>query len=162
MNSPFNPIDWLTGPWVVPLIGIAVCLVAYLVGRRLMVAHAGLAPHEGEEVDSLNISFLGGVTRDRRVAPRRRGNTVQIHVRLDPEADPRIGWVLDRSIGGLGILMDEPLTPGIRVQVRARNAPEPTPWIEAAVRSCRPEGSQYEVGLQFYHLPSWNLMLQFG
>lgn len=155
-----TPAAWLVGPWVVPLIGTVVCVIAYLILRRMLLSDT--PTEQVQDIDEVDIRFLGGITRDRRVAPRRKGNTIQIHVRLTPEAEPIIGWVLDRSIGGLGILLDQPLDPGLPVQVRSRTASETTPWIEATVRSCRPEGSQYEVGLQFIHIPSWNLMLQFG
>jgi hypothetical protein len=111
----------------------------------------------------MTADFLRGVTRDRRGAPRRRGGThVEVQLLMGEGQEPIPGWVLDRSIGGLGILLDQALVPGAVLKIRPRGATDTTPWTDITVRSCRREGLQYEAGCQFHHTPNWSLLLQFG
>jgi hypothetical protein len=147
----FDPV------WAVPLVGGACFFVAVLFGRRLFSGRP--AEPVGEEVPLTG--FLDGVTQDRRAAPRRRGNTVEVQLSLN-EGPPIRGFVIDRSQGGLRVLVDEVVTEGKGWKIRPTQADVTIPWTEVTVRSCRREGHQYEVGCQFDKMPNWGLMLQFG
>ena len=94
---------------------------------------------------------------------RARGTDVD-EVRLDDGtgAGEVPGWVLDRSIGGLGLLVDAPVAVGAVLKLLPRTAPEGALWVVATVRSCKRNGTQYEIGCQFHRTPSWDVMLQFG
>ncbi len=155
--------DWLpgwagNGVWAIPVMGLAVCGLALMVGRRLFAAPP--APEQSEEVT--DHEFLGGVTRDRRCAPRRKGNTVEVQIQPGGSEETVTAWVLDRSVGGLCLLAEKPLPEGVPVKVRPRKAADTAPWTDVTVKSCRREGAQYELGCQFHRTPTWNLLLQFG
>jgi hypothetical protein len=79
------------------------------------------------------------------------------------EEGPRVrGQVLDRSQGGLRILIDEAVDEGTELKVRATTAPATSPWIDITVPTCRRDGVQYEIGCQFRQTPPWNVLLHFG
>lgn len=149
------------GPWIVPVMGLATCVLAYVVGRVLLSGSKGETAL-GDLANANNVNFLQGVTRERRGAPRRKGNAVEVLLLLGDDQEPIPGLVQDRSIGGLGILLEQPLPTNAVLKVRPRQASESTPWTEVTVRSCRRDGLQYEIGLQFHRTPNWNLLLQFG
>ena len=74
----------------------------------------------------------------------------------DGKEEPLSGWVLDRSMGGVGVMLDKPLPEGLSLKIRPRKASEDTPWIAVHIKSCRQEGDQWEVGLQFDQTPNWS------
>lgn len=161
---PFALQPWLSIEWLIPTAGALACGLTYLMGRRLLLKRRRRAPSPSsvEECSLLeSIKICRGVRADRRSAPRRRGNTVEIELLLPGQDTPLPAWIVDRSAGGLGILVEKQLPLDSTVQVRP-GLGENIPWTEAYVRSCRTEGSHFEVGLQFHRTPNWNLMLQFG
>lgn len=149
--------------WLIPVVGGAVGGLAFLLGRRLFRASSPFpaAPDE----PSLAVS-LDGVSRDRRIAPRRGGNPIEVQVQQAADQPPLRAWVHDRSIGGLGLLSELPLPPGLFLKVRPKDAPSTTPWTDISVRSCRPldepGDNRYEIGCQFVGTPNWNQLLHFG
>src|SRR5262245_43239837 len=147
------------GFWLAPVIGVTACGLAYLIGRRYLVSKPRV---DGDPDGPLSADFLHGVTRERRGAPRRNGTSVEVQLLLGQNQDPIPGWVLDRSIGGLGILTEQELPNGAILKIRPRSASEATPWTDVTVRSCRRDGTHYEVGFQFHRTPNWSLLLQFG
>ncbi len=156
MSTPFL-VGWSFDPlWAIPCIGGAVWGLAYLFGRRFFI---GRAP--AEKAPLLPDNFLQGVTTERRAAPRRRGHAIEVFLSAG-EGEPLLGWVVDRSIGGLCVMVEQPVAQAARGKVRPRIAPESTPWVPVLVKSCRAEGHEYEVGCQFAHTPSWNVLVQFG
>ena len=157
----FSLIELLPeGEWVVPAIGGGVCLLAFLVGWRFLASRP-----EKPKVDSpepMDARFLKGVNKDRRATVRRKGNTVEVQLSNGMDDEPVRGWVLDRSQGGLCLLAEQAYAPGAIVRVRPRKAAAATPWTDITIRSCRPEGGQFELGCQFHHTPNWSLLLLFG
>jgi len=154
-----NPLLSAGSYWIVPAIGAAACGLAFFVGR-LISRSTGRGRMGPDEL--VDISFLGGITRDRRSAPRRKGNTIEVRLRLGEMGPVVRGWVVDRSIGGLGLLVDGPVPTGVEAGVRPCTDNECVPWTTVTICSCRQEGPWFEVGCQFHHVPSWNDMLQFG
>lgn len=162
------PPDLLQQPWVIPVIGVAAAGLAFAVGRRLFVARqapaisapespVGSAEPEGEPADV----FLHGSANDRRSSPRRRGNSVAVAIRNGSDHSTH-GYVLDRSLGGLCLLVENEMTEGATLDVRPEHAPETTPWVTIQVRSCRRRRSEWELGCQFMKTPNWNVLLLFG
>jgi hypothetical protein len=155
--------DWIPG-WlgqgggVILAVGLAVCGLALVVGRKL----TGSGRQESQALGEAEAEALDGLTRDRRAAPRRKGNTVEVQILAGGSEEPVTAWVLDRSVGGLCLLAEHPLPEGVPVKVRPRKQSGQAPWTDVTVKSCRREGSQYELGCQFHRTPSWNLLLQFG
>jgi hypothetical protein len=72
------------------------------------------------------------------------------------------GWVVDRSVGGLGLRTEVPLPVGAVFNVRPRSATAIVPWTEVEVKSCRQHAAAWEVGLQFVRTPPWSVLLLFG
>jgi hypothetical protein len=105
----------------------------------------------------------GPVGEERRAAPRRKGNPVPIHL-TDAMAstEPFQGWVLDRSQGGLRLLVDQQVAPGTVLNVRPAKAHASFPWIQVRVRSCQPERNSWSLGVQFVAKPAWGELQAFG
>ena len=150
--------------WLPLLIGAGVGLVAIFAARlafarrpESVVATAAAKPPQ--EYDP----FVQGSLTEQRKAFRRSGNPTEIRIQFgDRKGPPNRGWVLDRSVGGLCILVEEEYKPGMQLAVLPVNAPEMTPCVEIEVRSARqcPEG--YELGCQFIKTPAWSILLMFG
>jgi hypothetical protein len=100
--------------------------------------------------------------QDRRAAVRRKR---LIRVRIsDPGVlfEPYTGWVVDRSLGGFCLSVDQPIEEGRILRLRATDAPEHIPWVEVHVNRCLPRDESWEVGCDFVHSPSWEALLTFG
>ncbi len=80
----------------------------------------------------------------------------------DKKKQPERGWVLDRSMGGIGIQSAKQIEPGTLLAVLPVNAPEMTPWVDIEVRTCRENSGGYELGCQFIRTPNWSVLLMFG
>jgi hypothetical protein len=100
--------------------------------------------------------------KERRQSSRRAGNIVSVQVRKAAGGEMLSGWILDRSIGGLGLLMDEEVADDTVVFVRPTSAPEDTPWIKAESRYCVAIGSSYRMGCRFVTNPTWQQLRVFG
>jgi len=100
---------------------------------------------------------------NRRNSLRREGAPVKV-VLSSPsfKSGTNSGYVLDRSTGGLRIALQAGMAPGSTVQVRAKHAPENTPWVTVIVRNCKDTGEHYELGCEFDKTPPWNVLLLFG
>jgi hypothetical protein len=147
-------------PWqvlIIVLTGLLASFGVFWLGWRLLsppAAPGATLPNERE--------FLKGVTLERRATRRRKGNTVQVLLRYPDQEETFPAWVLDRSQGGLCLLVEQPVAVDCVLKVRPRTSNDPTHWVEVIVRSCRPAGTQHEIGVQFQQIPNWNLLLQFG
>jgi hypothetical protein len=100
---------------------------------------------------------------DRRGSVRREGTPVKVMV---SSSSLRTGvheaYVVDRSTGGLRIVMPQAVPPGSTLQVRAENAPDTVGFVTLIVRSCRKEPDHFVVGTEFEKTPPWNVLLLFG
>jgi hypothetical protein len=146
--------------WVIPAIGVLVASLAFVMGRRLFGGRnrrAGSNPTD--EV------FRGAFTskpNERRSTPRRRGNLVEVYLSDDSNSPPVNGVVVDRSAGGLCLIVEKEVTEGAILNVRPRKAPQTAPWTPVEIRSCRPDHGEWEVGCRFVKTPAWNDLLLFG
>jgi PilZ domain len=152
-------------PWAISVIGVLVASLAFLVGRRWIVPRTTpqLEEPAEESLNMLSTATLKSTHSDRRSAPRRKeGNRVEVYLTDETRPEPLYGWVIDRSLGGLCLNVEKPLIEGSILNVRPRKAPKTAPWITVEIRSCRPEGSEWEVGCRFLKQPQWNDLLLFG
>jgi hypothetical protein len=100
---------------------------------------------------------------NQRTAPRRAGNPVPVLLSVPGSGgEPLQGWVLDRSSGGLRILIDQAFKADALLNVRPTKAHSSFPWIEVEVRSCQPERGSYNVGCQFTRKLTWAELQMFG
>jgi hypothetical protein len=165
MNFSVPPFSFFTNqPWTIPVIGVLAASLAFLVGRRWLGGRPSAAvkapPRESATV--LTTVTPKKADADRRSAPRRKGNRVEVHLTDDSKRPPVLGWVVDRSMGGLCLIVEEPLSEGTVLNVRPRQAPQTTPWLPIEIRACRPDGCNWEVGCRFLKPPQWNDLLLFG
>jgi hypothetical protein len=155
-------------PWIIPVIGMLVASLAFVIGRHWLVARPApvkQGPVEAAETPFLSITAARAKQSrpDRRSAPRRKGgNRVEVYLADDTKKEPLLGWVVDRSVGGLCLSVEQPLNTGTILNVRPRRAQQTAPWLAIEIRSCRADGGGWEVGCRFLKPPQWNDLLLFG
>jgi len=114
---------------------------------------------------AFNVSdpFSQGSYQERRGSLRRRGKFVAVVV-VDGHTKKTLteGSVLDRSMGGLCLHVEDPLEPGQLVKIKPSNQHEAVDWVWAEIRSCQEERQGYKVGCQFTKAASYSTLLQFG
>jgi hypothetical protein len=98
---------------------------------------------------------------ERRATPRRKGNPVPVQIRNGDNLPTR-GWVLDRSMGGLRVMVDEALPPGTMLSVRPVKVPEAFPWVPVRVKNCYAERKSWNLNCQFVERISGRDLQQFG
>lgn len=149
--------------WLPLAIGVGIGLT-FLVVARAVFSRRGHAlpppPTKHAEYDP----FAQGSPTEQRKSFRRTGNPVDVHYALaDNKKQTNLGWVFDRSVGGLGLVTAEPFAAGTVLAVRPVRSGEATPWVEVTVRSSRPaDAGGFELGCQFVKTPPWSVLLLFG
>lgn len=155
-------LDFPAAEYLVPL-GIGLCVggVCVVLGRRLFVARVeALPPPKPKEFYD---PFTHGSPLELRKTPRRGGNPVDVlYARPQDKKNPRRAWVFDRSIGGLGLWLDEDFAEGTVLSVLPVNASEVTPWVDVEVVKCRKKEGAFEVGCKFVKTPPSLILMQFG
>jgi hypothetical protein len=101
----------------------------------------------------------GGV--EKRAGRRRWGNPTEVQL-ISATSDRRFGLVINRSTGGLAILMDNEVSPGILIGIRAAEAPQYVPTVQVEVRYCRKVGRNFLLGCKFCRDIPWNVRVWFG
>jgi hypothetical protein len=166
MNSILSPMTFFTSqPWTIPLIGLLVASLAFLFGRRWLVARsAPKTVQSAEEVSPFltTANLKKKSEQDRRTAPRRRGNRVEVYLTNEAKTEQVLAWVVNRSMGGVCLVVEQPLEEGTLLKVRPRGAPQTAPWLAVEIRSCRANGNDWEIGCRFLEAPQWNDLLLFG
>ncbi|HXD85131.1 MAG TPA: PilZ domain-containing protein [Urbifossiella sp.] len=100
---------------------------------------------------------------DRRGAVRRDGGPIRVLLSSTTFRNGvNDGYVVDRSTGGLRILIQTAMAPGSTMQVKAVNAPDTVGFVTVIVRSCRKHPDHFELGCEFEKTPPWNVLLLFG
>jgi len=137
-DDDLPPDEWLRG----------------LLGR--LPALEGGAPAAGE------FEFLtrGGV--ERRRARRHWGNPTEVYLTSPLWADRVHGLVVNRSTGGLAILLDKEAPAGASLGVRSAEAPGSVPTVEVEVRHCRKAGKNFLIGCQFRDEVPWKARVWLG
>ena len=107
--------------------------------------------------------FVLGSSQEHRDSIRRSGSVIQVGL-ADAEGQTEIGrgFVVDRSVSGLGLEVDVRLEPGTIVSVRPGRADLRAPWIQVEVASCTAKENYWRVGCKFVRTPPWSTMLLFG
>jgi hypothetical protein len=99
---------------------------------------------------------------ERRQSPRRWGDPIQVHISDGQiSGEPALGWILNRSRGGLGLSSSQPMAVGTFLNVRISNAPPTVPWVLLEVKSCHPRGGRWIVGCRFVYPPPEDVLLMF-
>ena len=104
-----------------------------------------------------------GTKKDNRRLPRRSGRPVEVLVALPGEIDhAQTGVVLNRSVGGLCLLLRNEYKVGTILGVFPSGGNQMTPWTETQVKNCRKHGQDFEVGVQFIKVPPYPTLVMFG
>lgn len=145
-----------------PIVGGISGAFTLLVGLRLLGRQVNCSPPSREAAPTSD-PFVHGSTTERRISVRRTGAPVEVFI-SDAEAatDPVRGWVEDRSMGGLCLLVEKEVPVGTVLSIMACHAPSGTPWTKVEVKTCREADGSWELGCQFLRTPSWSVLLLFG
>lgn len=149
--------------WWIIAAGLLVTTLAFVLGARFFGSSQRVtAPRDPTEPGKHDPFALGGQT-ERRVAHRRRGSSVGVMI-ADPEQKQpeREGWVLDRSLGGLGLFSDVEMAAGTLIRVKPEHAPALTPWTDVEVKECKPHETGYHLCCAFVKTPPYSILLLFG
>ena len=112
----------------------------------------------------LGNDFLFGMEMARRQSVRRKGNQIDILISPDKKHEKcNPGRILDRSMGGLCLLVTESAKIGQTLHVRTADAPDHIPWVEVKVKRCREaDGGGWELGCQYVTQPAGEVLDLFG
>lgn len=151
--------------WLPLAIGMVAGMTCVFVGSRVARSRRqarGPAP-EVQSVTRIHDPFIHGSLTEQRRSLRRGGNpVVVVYARPNNTNNPSRGLVLDRSVGGLRLGIEEEIAPGTRLLVLPASATTQTPWIEVDVCGCKPVDDSWELHCQFVKTPQWSILLMFG
>jgi hypothetical protein len=122
--------------------------------------HGGLGGEPAAAPEDLRFLSQGGV--ETRAGRRRWGNPTEVHVILPPWPGRLQGLVINRSTGGLAILLQQEVSAGAAIEVHSVEAPRSVPFLKLAVRHCRKAGGFFLVGCGFCGEVPWNVRVWFG
>jgi hypothetical protein len=164
--------DVLSATWPVLVIGLGTASLAFVVGwttiirrRRAATAAAAAAATVAATGERLppGDPFINGPVNDRRSAARRGGHPVTVQLSdPDEKAAASTGWVVDRSVGGLCLMVPQPAPIGSFWKVRPADAPRTTPPVLVEVRTCVAAGGEWKLNCRFSRTPSYGVLLMFG
>jgi hypothetical protein len=80
----------------------------------------------------------------------------------DEVAEPIAGSVIDRSRGGMSLIVASAFPLGAVVRVRSMQYADVAPWVEVEVKHCRAVGEKWLLGCKFKKTQPWNVLLHFG
>jgi hypothetical protein len=111
----------------------------------------------------LLLRLLRRLLHDRRLAPRRWGDPREVRLARPEAGGPEIhGLVINRSPGGVGLLLDEAVPVGVRLRLRLVGVPADVPWLAVQVKHCRAAGLHWFIGCEFGEPPPRNVLAWFG
>jgi hypothetical protein len=100
---------------------------------------------------------------EQRIGLRRTGNLISVLLAINPEwEEPLRGWVLNRSTGGLGLLVEDPLEVGSECYVRPSSDDFSSYWFPIRIISCARDHLRWRIGCQFLKDYSWSDLRGFG
>jgi PilZ domain len=161
--NPYGPAVLLT---LLALGGISFLLGAFVLGRTLVYG-ASLSRKRIWRgfVDKVRevIRWRPAGRKDRRSSMRREGQPVKVFVA--PGTDTAAAGeavVVDRSQGGLCLVVHEPVEQGSLLRVRAAHVPDDAQWVPVYVKRCQAQGDSWKLGCQFAENLPWSVNLLFG
>jgi hypothetical protein len=97
------------------------------------------------------------------VALRRQGSPVAVLVSdATGQTPPQTGTVIDRSVGGLGLALDDPVDIGTVLSIKPARSTALIPWVQLEVKTCRRTEVGWQLGCQFVRTPPSSVLWQFG
>lgn len=99
---------------------------------------------------------------ERRSSRRRWFNPTSVSFYTALEGKERHGIVINRSSGGVALLVDHDFAADETLFVRALEAPDSVPVIQVKVRHSRRAGRNYVLGCQYCQELPWNVKVWLG
>jgi serine/threonine protein kinase len=120
-------------------------------------------PPARSQVKPTNYGQPGGPP-DRRVHTRFATYPTSVQVFSDPNTadEPLRAWLLNRSLGGLALLVEEAIEIETDVWVRPTAELYSQCWFSVRIIYCVPERIRWRVGCQFLEPVSWDSLRVFG
>ena len=167
MTLVFADLDWLPGNelWWIAGMGLVATMLAFLLGTRLLGRQPVDTPQPEERPapEPGPDPFTVGATGERRQAFRRKGSSITVKISdVGPNAVAFPGWVMDRSVGGVGLWSEKKVAEGTPLRVRPDHAPAMTPWVEVEVRTCKEHEGGWHLNCAFVKTPPYTVLLLFG
>jgi hypothetical protein len=104
-----------------------------------------------------------GNPKEKRSSPRRKANMQPVLITNgDPKAPPFEGWLVDRSAGGMRLVVKRPVAEGAFVSVRTARASISSSWLKLEVRNSKSDNGTTHLGCRFVLKPSLEELQQFG
>jgi hypothetical protein len=155
---PADIFDFLKDTWQVLVIGFATASLAFVVGWTTLRKRMA-RPTAAGDADPI----AQKAAKERRAATRRGGHAITVEMNdPDEKRAQQHGWVVDRSVGGLCLMVPESVPVGSIWKVRPSEAPRTTPPVRVEVKTCTAEGHEWKLGCQFEKTPSYAVLLMFG
>lgn len=149
--------------WWIVAAGLLATTLVFLVGVRLLTTPGLGAGASAEPSELEHDPFAVGSTTERRNAFRRKGSSITVLVAEQHHPQPtQEAWVLDRSVGGVGLFLERPKSVGTQLRIRPENAPPMTPFIDVEVKSCNPYEDGWHLNCAFVKSPPYSILLLFG
>jgi PilZ domain len=134
-------------------------------GEENYLRENSMLPYSPEGAQGSSDPFLEGGTHERRSAPRRAGNPVDILLSdSQAEVEPVAGIVLDRSATGIALELwaEGDVSPGTVLSIRSRRATSDSSWVRVIVRRCERRRASWVLGCEFVRPPGVHAMMEFG
>jgi hypothetical protein len=162
MQSYFGFAGAFQEVWMIASVGLLFASLIVLVGLRLLRRTRPVRPVPKENPRKPD-PFDHGSASEKRNALRRRGKATKVYI-SDVENPDELsqGWVVDRSLTGLRLLVSQAVAPNVVLKVHSVDAPQNAPWVHVNVVRCSPEDDHWELGCEFVRTPSWSVLLQFN
>jgi hypothetical protein len=148
---------WIVGMALIA--GLAAAGLVFLAGREFLRRYW---PSPSPLALPASQDSLAFGREERRRWPRRWGNPVNVLVLEASKIKPSPAVVVNRSQGGLALLLDDYHEVGTVLSVRPAEAQGDIPWIQVEVRHCRKAGRQWLAGCQFVEAPPWDVWVWLG
>lgn len=149
--------------WLPMSVGLLVGIVVMRMGHRMAERRRMMDPPVVQKMH-LPDPFSQGSILEQRRSVRRAGHAVSVVVydaKTQQEMFP--SWVLDRSMGGLGLAAPRQIPPGTVLYVRAANAPLSSQTVEVEVRRCQKlKAGEWALGCQYTKSYPVSTLLLFG
>ena len=164
MQLPFGSAVSLFQVGMVASFGIMsaglVAVMSVLIRRR---RHTCPLPPLSKDNTAKPDPFEYGSASERRAAVRRGGKPTKVYVAYADKPDELFqGWVVDRSMTGLCLLVSCEVAENSLLTLRSADAPRETPWVQVTVKRCSPHDDDWELGCQFVRTPPYGVLLLFN
>jgi hypothetical protein len=158
-----TPANWVSWPLLGVLLGVLLGGAGSLLYLLFQRNQSGDKPRPPRGIRRVPESPLPVATRERRTSLRRKGQPIVVQIR-DAEAAAEVGrgQIVDRSLGGVCLGVDDPIDEGTMLTIRPARAPDSVGWLPVVVKSCREKAGSWELGCEFLQQPSWHILMHFG